>query len=77
MANSDSSFHWNQIISIFDITVNPFMNFSGGISITVTGENVDSVKEPIMVVVVKVGVTVSIYYQVNTVIPYPLLNLVK
>ena len=47
----------------------PFMNFSGGISITVTGENVDSVKEPIMVVVVKVGVTVSIYYQVNTVMP--------
>ena len=65
-----------QIVTLLSIGIklfpymilHPFMNFSGGISITVTGENVDSVKEPVMVVVVKVGVTVSIYYQVNTTI---------
>ena len=39
--------------------------FSGGIPITVTGENVDSVQEPVMVVVVKVEIAVSTYFQVN------------
>ena len=48
--------------------LNLFLNFSGGIPITVTGENVDSVQEPVMVVViVRVDVTVSSYDQVNTI----------
>ena len=56
-----------QIVTLVSIGTKLFPpNFSGGIPITVSGKNVDSVKEPIMVVVVKVGVTVSIYYQVNT-----------
>ena len=41
-----------------------FSTFSGGIPITIFGENVDSVKEPVMVVVVNADDAVSIYYQV-------------
>ena len=37
---------------------------SGGVPITVTGENVDSVAEPIMVVTVITNTDLSIYYQV-------------
>ena len=43
------------------------LSFSGGIKITVTGENMDSVAEPIMVVVVVNLLTgdPSIFYQVS------------
>ena len=37
---------------------------SGGVPITVTGENVDSVAEPIMVVTVITNAELSVYYQV-------------
>ena len=38
---------------------------SGGVPITVTGENVDSVVEPIMVVTVITNTEQSVYYQVR------------
>ena len=45
-----------------------FVFCSGGILITVTGTNMDSVAEPIMVVTVIEGNRVSVYYQVQRIL---------
>ena len=42
-----------------------YIVYSGGVPITVTGENVDSVAEPIMVVTVITNSEQSVYYQVH------------
>ena len=41
-----------------------FVIFSGGIPITVTGRNMDSVGEPVMVVTVRTNSGTSVFYQV-------------
>lgn len=41
-----------------------FSFIRGGIVITVTGENLDSVEEPVMVVTVMLDDAVNVYYQV-------------